>query len=135
MGWRGLRISDGWLREVQRDVLALGSVVFYLLVLGRALVGPFWDLAVPLVVVGAGLAAASPLLKSADLYLTRGGILAVLVTRHYGDVVFGLFAATALMSMTLFAYRLGRSGTAIARGLILGAGLSGVAYALAEWID
>ena len=76
------RGSESWLREIQRDLTALGSVVFYVLVLGRALVGPFWGLAIPLLAMGLALLAVHPRLKGADLYLTRALILAVLVTRH-----------------------------------------------------
>jgi hypothetical protein len=134
-GWR-LRPSETWVREVQRDVLALGGVVFYLLVLGRALVGPFWDLVVQLLVVGVGLLVALPLLRgTTDLYLTRAMVVAVLVTRHYGDVVFGVFAAVAFVSMVVFAFRLDRPRAAIARGLALGAVLSVGAYALAGAVE
>jgi hypothetical protein len=130
-----MRLSESWLREVQRDLMALGSVVFYVLVLGRALVGPYWDLATPLLVVGVALLAVHPLLDRADLYLTRALIVAVLVTRHYGDVVFGLFAAAAFVLMVLSAPSLGRSRSSIVQGLALGFVASGAAFALAEWID
>ena len=130
-----MRVSRSWLREIQRDLMALGSVVFYLLVLGRALVGPYWDLAIPLLVVGVALLAVHPSLKRTDLYLTRSLIVAVLVTRHYGDLVFGLFAAVAFVLMVLSAPGLGRSRSIIVRGLALGVVASAVAFALAEWID
>lgn len=130
-----VRVSESWLREVQRDLMALGSVVFYLLVLGRALVGPYWDLATPLLVVGVALLAIHARLNGADLYLTRALIVAVLVTRHYSDVVFGLFAAAAFVLMVLSATNLGRSRSSIVQGLALGVVASGAAFALAEWID
>jgi hypothetical protein len=130
-----VRVSEQWRREVQRDLMALGSVVFYLLVLGRALVGPYWDLATPLLVVGIGLLVVHPLLRSADLYLARALIVAVLVTRHYGDVVFGLFAGAAFVLMLVSAPALGRSRAAIAQGLAIGVVASGVAFLLAERID
>jgi hypothetical protein len=130
-----VRVSESWLREIQRDLMALGSVVFYLLVLGRALVGPYWDLATPLLVVGVALLAVHPLLNRADLYLTRALIVAVLVTRHYGDLVFGLFGAAAFVLMVLSAPGLGHSRSSIVQGLALGVVASGAAFALAEWID
>ena len=130
-----MRVSDRWLHEVQRDLMALGSVVFYALVLGRALVGPFWDLATPLLVVGVALLAVHVLLSQADLYLTRALIVAVLVTRHYGDIVFAMFASAAFVLMLLSARSLGRSRSSIVQGLALGVVLSGAAYALAEWVD
>jgi hypothetical protein len=130
-----VRVSERWLHEVQRDLMALGSVVFYVLVLGRALVGPFWDLATPLLVVGVALLAVNALLSQADLYLTRALIVAVLVTRHYGDLVFGMFAAAAFVLMVLSAPGLGRSRSSIVQGLALGVVLSVAGYGLAERID
>jgi hypothetical protein len=130
-----VHLSDGWLREAARDLLALGSVVFYVLVLGRALVGPYWDLAVPLAVAGAGRAIAIPVLRSTDLYLTRGLLVAVLVTRHYGDAVFGVFAAVAFVLMVVAAVGLERGRSAVARGVALGAVLSAAGYVLAASID
>ena len=115
-------------------MLALGSIVFYLLVLGRSLIGPFWDLVVPLVVVGVVLLAATPWLRSTDLYLTRGVVVAVLVTQHYGDPVFGAFAGVAVVAMAFFAIRLGHPRAAVGRGLGLGGVLSVVGAVLAWWI-
>jgi hypothetical protein len=86
-------------------------------------------------VVGVVLLAVHALLEGADLYLTRALIVAVLVTRHYGDVVFGLFAAAAFVLMVLSAPHLGRSRSSIAQGLAVGVVASGAAFALAEWID
>lgn len=126
-------MSPQWVREVQRDVLALGSVVFYLLVVGRSLVGPFWDLVVPLLVVAAGLILAYPLLRHIDLYVTRAAVIAVLLTKHYDDDVFGLFAAVAFVALVVFAFQLGRPRATILRGLALGVVLSVAAVALSVW--
>lgn len=128
---RRLRLSQGWIQEVERDVMALGGVVFYVLVVGRALVGPYWDLAVPLLVLGAALLVGYPLLRTTDLYLTRGLVVAVLVSRHYEDPVFATFAAVIYGLMTFFAPRLGHSAPSITRGVALGAAASGVGWVLA----
>jgi len=128
-------VSEGWLREVARDLMALGSVVFYVLVLGRALVGPYWDLAVPLTVAGLALAAATAVLRSTDLYLTRGLLVAVLVTRHYGDVVFGVFAGVAFVLMVAAALLLERGRTAVGRGVVLGVALGAAGYVAAGWFE
>jgi hypothetical protein len=129
------RVRPEWVREVGRDVMALGGVVFYALVLGRALVGPFWDLAIPLAVLGAAFALALPLLRGVDLYLTRALLVAVMVSRHYHDPVFATFAAVAFVAMVVFAIRLGRPVPAVVRGVALGAVASGVAVLMATAID
>jgi len=129
-----VHLSETWVREVERDVLALGGAVFYFLVLGRSLVGPFWDLVVPLLVVAGLLIVALPLLRGTDLYLTRAMVVAVLISRHYDDVVFAIFAAVIFALMVLFAFRLDRPRSAILQGLLLGTVLAVGAYALAGWV-
>jgi len=129
------RLPDGWVREVERDVRALGGVVFYLLVLGRALVGPFWDLAVPLVVIGVALVVAFPWLRAVDLYLTRALVAAVLVSRHYDDPVFASFAAVVFALMVVSAVRLGRPIPDVVRGVAVGAVAAAVGVAIATAID
>jgi hypothetical protein len=128
-------LREGWVQEVQRDVMALGGAVFYARVLGRALVGPYWDLAVPLLVVGVGLLVGYPLLRNTDLYLTRGLLVAVLVSRHYDDLVFAVFATITYVLMTVFAVRLGRSVPAVVRGIALGAAASAGGWVIADLAD
>lgn len=115
--------------------MALGSVVFYVLVLGRSLVGPYWDLVVPLGVAGALMLVGLPVLRSVDLYPTRGVLVGVLVTRHYDDVVFGVFSAVALVLLVASAIDLGRSPRTVWLGLALGVVASAPAFALAGWAE
>ncbi|HEU5084953.1 MAG TPA: hypothetical protein VFU14_16550 [Acidimicrobiales bacterium] len=129
------KLDEAWLREVARDLMALGSVVFYVLVLGRALVGPYWDLATPLAVAGAGLVAGAPLLHGVDLYVARALLVALLVTRHYGDPIFGAFAAVAFALLVLAAVWLGHGAARVAAGVGLGAVLGAAGYVAAGWFD
>lgn len=124
-------MTNGWLRRIERDVMALGSPVFYFLVIGRGLVGPFWDLVVPLVAIGAALMVGQRWLRDADLYLSRGLVLGVLITNHYGDALFGAFAAATFGFMVFAAQDLGRSRRAIVRGVLVGAGGAIIGCALA----
>lgn len=127
----GTRVREGWLHEVQRDVMALGGVVFYVLVIARSLVGPYWDLLVPLLVFGGALLLAYPLLRAVDLYLTRGLLVAVLTSYHYDDPVFAVFAGAIYVVMIGSAIGLGRPRDAIARGVALGVVVSVIGWVLA----
>ena len=123
--------SDGWLERIERDAMALGSPLFYLLVIGRGLVGPFWDLVVPLVVLGLAMTAGHRWLSSTDLYLSRALVLAVLITNHYEDVAFGVFAAAAFGFMLFASLDLGTERRAVRRGVLAGAGAAIVGLGLA----
>ena len=128
---RGAELTDGWLRRVERDVMALGSPVFYILVVGRGLVGPFWGLVIPLVAIGAALIVGHRWLRGADLYLTRGAVLAVLTTNHYGDARFGVFAAAAMGFMVYAARDLGGTRRELLGGSLLGVAAASIGYGLA----
>lgn len=125
------KLSDNWNKEVQRDILALGSPVFYFLTIGRALVGPFWDLFNPLIILAVALFVISRAYPLIDLYIARGLVLAVMITRHYNDILFGLFALVAIVLMVASALNIGKSKPAVKRGIWLGIALSAVGYPLA----
>ncbi len=123
--------GEDWLQNVERDVMALGGVVFYALVVGRSLVGPYWDLVTPLLVLGAVLLAAYPLLRSTDLYLTRALLVGVLVSRHYDDPIFATFTAVIYVLMIVAAVRLGRPHADVTRGVALGVVASTIGWLIA----
>lgn len=124
-------MTQGGLRRIERDVMALGSPVFYLLTIGRGLVGPFWDLVVPLVAIGTALMVGQRWLRDADLYLTRGLVVAVLLTYHYRSVVFGVFAAAVFGFMVVASRDLGSSRGAVVGGVLVGVGGALIGFALA----
>ena len=125
-------MSHGWLRRIERDVMALGSPVFYVLVIGRGLVGPFWDLVVPLVAIGAALMVGQRWLHDADLYLSRGLVVGALTTNHYGDAIFGVFAAAAFGFMVYAAQDLGSSRRAVVVGVLIGLAGAIIGLAMAQ---
>lgn len=129
------RFNKVWNREVQRDILALGSPVFYILTIGRALVGPFWDLLNPLVLIAVILYVLYKTVPAVDFYLARGLILATFITRHYNDLLFGLFAFIAFIGMVAAAVNIGKSKAVVTRGIWLGTALSIVGYPIAVISD
>jgi len=42
-----------WKKEVVRDILAIAGVPFFLIILARALVGPYWDFVYQISIAGA----------------------------------------------------------------------------------
>lgn len=129
------RFKISWNKEIQRDILALGSPVFYFLTVGRALVGPFWDLLNPLIVLAAVVYAVSGVYPLINLYIARGIVLATLVTRHYNDIIFGVFALVALVMMIMAALSINNNKTSVVQGVWLGIVLSLIAYPIAVISD
>ena len=111
-----------------RDFLSIGSWVFYALVLGRSLIEPYWDFALPV------LAAIIPLGLAQrywdhDGYSARGLVLVFFTTRFYADITFGAFAATAYLAL-LYAALQQTTRQAVGRGLLVGVVSVGIGLTL-----
>lgn len=119
-------------KEIQRDILALGSPVFYFLVIARALVGPFWDLANPLVFLAPIVFLLSYFKFPADLYLSRALLMVVVISLHYGDWKFAMFSGLVWSAMIYAALKLGRSPQSIVYGAVLGVALSIAGFFIAQ---
>lgn len=127
--------SNGRFSEIQRDILALGSPVFYFLVIARAFVGPFWDLANPLLFLTPVIFLISYFKVPADLYLSRALLMVVVITMHYGDWKFGVFSGLVWLAMIYAALTLGRPREAVSNGAVLGVVLSFAGAVIANLSD
>jgi hypothetical protein len=124
--------KKNWIEQTARDVIALGSIVFYFLVVGRALVGPFWILLTFLSSAAALLLFIYFIHKDFDSYLARGIILAVGLSYFYGDFIFTLFASVIYVFMIISSYYLENSNIKIVKGIIFGLISTGAGYYTAE---
>jgi len=84
-------MSD-WKKEIARDSIALGSILFYAVVVIRSVIGEHWLFFTQLVVAGVALFLLSQVIKNANMYLARGVILAVFTSLFYNDSLFTIFA-------------------------------------------
>jgi hypothetical protein len=121
-----------WIKETARDIIALGSIVFYFLVVGRALVGPFWVFFTFLCCAAATLLIIYFLHKEFETYIARGIILAIGTSYFYSDLIFTLFAAVVYIIMVVSSSLLGNSIKKIVKGIIFGLISTGVGYLAAE---
>jgi hypothetical protein len=121
-----------WIKETARDIIALGSIVFYFLVVGRALVGPFWVFFTFLCSSAAALLIIYFLHKGFETYIARGIILAIGTSYFYGDMIFTLFASAVYILMVISSSFLGNSIKKIIKGIIFGLISTGVGYLIAE---
>jgi hypothetical protein len=113
-------ISKSWRREIARDLISLGSIVFYSLVAARAFVGPFWSFLTFLCSSALALFLIYLLYKEFELYLARGIILAVGTSFFYRDIIFTLFALTIYILMIFSSFFLENSIQKIIKGIIFG---------------
>lgn len=113
-------------KEIARDILALGSIPLYLIVMARALIGPYWEflgqLAMGLLVV---LALSNFI--NANMHIARGMILTIIVSMFYKDVKFAIFAFILFASMLISTRILKIKTKMVRNALIIGAIAAAVA--------
>lgn len=94
-----MKKGEGWLHGVARDTLALGSIPFYAIVIGRAIVGGYLPFVIQ-VLVGAGVLLLSLFItREANYHLARGLVLVVFTSLFYNAWTFTLFAAVLFICM------------------------------------
>jgi len=118
-------------REAARDFIALGSVIFYVLVVARSIIGPYTLLIYQLLISALVLFVFSMLIREQDGYLARGFVLLVLLSLFYSDDLFSGFATLVFLVMVYSSNYLGSSWNRIFVGLVSGAVSVAVAYSVA----
>ncbi len=113
-------VDKKWISKIARDIIALGSVIFYLLVAARALVGPFWHFFTFLCSAAVILIIIFLLNKDFELYISRGLILAIGTIYFYSDILFTIFASVVYCLMIISSSYLGNKGIKILKGLLVG---------------
>jgi len=109
----------GWKKEIARDSLALGSILFYAIVIIRAIVGEYLPFVYQLVIAIIVLFLLSRVIKG-DQYLARGIILFVFTSLFYNDKMFTIFAFTLLVILIVSLNYLKVKRNVILNGLLLG---------------
>ena len=118
-------------REVARDFIALGSVIFYVLVIVRAIIGPYTLLIYQLLISALVLFVFSMLIREQDGYVARGFVLLVLLSLFYSDDLFSGFTILVFLVIVYSSNYLGTSWNRILTGLVSGAVSVAVGYSVA----
>jgi len=124
--------TTDWRHQTARDILALGSPVFYAIVIARALIGPYEPYLNQLLIAAVLLFAFSLFLKKFDGYVARGLILGVFTSLLYEDVPFAIFTALLYATFIASSAYLKTSLRQILQGICLGAVSTGAGYYLAS---
>lgn len=94
-------------KELARDLLALGSPIFYLLVFARAIVGPYPVFVNQILVAGVLIFLGAAAFRTrVDWYVVRAGILAWTTTLFYAHDGFTIFVLATFIAVMMSAYHL-----------------------------
>ena len=121
-------------KEFFRDIIALGSIVFYLIVLARALIQPYLEFVYQLVISLIVLSLLSFLIKDSDNYLARMLILVIFTSLFYNDKIYTYFVSFIFLLAIYSSYYLENSKEKIIKGLVLGIISSLIGYYLTNLI-
>jgi len=116
------------LREVARDLISFGSVVFFLIILARATIGPYWTFVYQMALAFIILLTLSFLFKNSNMYVARSLILALFTSLFYEDIGFTIFVWAMWILIVLSLIYLKVKVKEVVKGIVLGAFSSAVSY-------
>lgn len=122
-----------WMKEIARDIVALGSPIFFALVLIRTFILPDY------VFLNQFLFAAiifflSIFLFKQNLYSGLGFILTFFIILYYKDLKFGIFTGLIYLALIGSLFYLKKDLKEIIKGVLLGALSTGISYFLVKII-
>ena len=128
-----MKTQNNFRKELARDFLALGSWVFYILVMGRAFIKPYRPFVDQIVIAGIILLIINIILKKDNSYLTRGLILVVFTILFYNDYIFTTFAIVIFLGLIITSYNIDKSKMKILKQIIIGTLITAISYYLATF--
>lgn len=124
-----------WKEEIARDILALGSCIFYALVIARAAIKPYHPFLEQLIIAGLFLIAVNLFTKDCKGYLSRGFVIAFLTTLFYSSLEYTIFVWVIFAGMIASAYYSKYGVRTILIELAVGLAATGLSYYLASIIQ
>ena len=125
--------TNNFKKELARDFLALGSWVFFILVIARALIQPYRPFVDQMIIAGIILILINLIFKDYDGYIAKGLILFFFVSIFYKNNFFTAFVTLTILGLIISSYLSGNSRFKIIKGIIIGAISTLISYYLATY--
>jgi len=113
-------ITKNWKKEIARDIMALGSIPFYFIVMIRAVIGKFSPFLYHLGIALLVLVILSKLTKNSNQHIARGLILLIFTSFFYQAMWYTIFATLLWVTMILSLSYLKVKNKEIVKGIIFG---------------
>ena len=111
--------DDGWLKVLARDVIALGGLPFFVLVLVRVWMLDNTAYFLQFVVAGVIFGLLFLFVKQ-DVYAGLGLIVLVFTSLYYEDFLYSVFGAVAYCLLLVSLFYLGRDWKKVIFGVLIG---------------
>lgn len=125
-------MKTSWLKEVARDLLALGSIPFYFLVVIRAVIGKYNVFVYQMLIAALLIFILYFIIKNSDLHVARSFAALIFTGLFYKEMLFTAFASLVWVLLLVSAYYLKRSIGLVFRGIVIGGISSLIGYYLAS---
>ena len=123
-------MKKDWKYEIARDSMAFGSILFYLIVIVRSLIGEYLVFVYQLLIALAILILSSFIIKDTNHHLARAFVVVVFTSIFYKDNLFTFFAALLWVFMIGSAFYIKEKKESIIKGTILGIIATVISYYL-----
>ncbi|MCH8067196.1 MAG: hypothetical protein IIC69_01285 [Nanoarchaeota archaeon] len=123
-------MKKDWKYELARDSMAFGSILFYLIVLVRSLIGEYLVFVYQLLIALAILILSSFIIKDTNHHLARAFVVVVFTSIFYKDTFFTIFAFLLFIIMIGSAFYMKLNKKSIYKGTILGIIATVISYYL-----
>ncbi|MEM4282659.1 MAG: hypothetical protein QXU88_02445 [Candidatus Woesearchaeota archaeon] len=117
-------------KELYRDLLAIGSLPFYGLVIVRAIIGNYWLTVWQLVLALALIHFSTFFMKRANIHVGMAISLATFTSLFYGSKTYTAFAAITAALVAYASAKLNYRGQSVGYGILSGAVATLIAYLL-----
>ena len=123
-------MGENFKKELSRDFLALGSWVFFLLIIGRILVLPYrWPYLDNIIGIGLFILILEFTFKNKiDYYVSRAVVLAYFTSIFYENYNYNIFVSIAFVGLFVSSWYLGKDWKRSVFGLLLGMILIGLSF-------
>ncbi|MAG15676.1 hypothetical protein CMO88_01300 [Candidatus Woesearchaeota archaeon] len=125
---KNLFLTMKWKKEIARDILALGGLPFYFIVLIRAIIGDYNLFVYQLLMAIAVLYILYFFVKQANLHIARGFIVSAFTSLFYKEIIFTVFAFFLWLAALASLFYLKTKPANIVKGIIIGIISAVVAY-------
>ncbi|MBS3114149.1 hypothetical protein J4448_03535 [Candidatus Woesearchaeota archaeon] len=117
-----------WLKEIARDLLALGSIPFYFLVVIRAVIGKYNVFVYEMVIAAAAMFILYFIIKNSNLHVARAFVAVIFTSFFYKETIYTVFASIIFVLLLISAYYIKRKIGFVVRGIVIGIISSLVGY-------
>lgn len=125
-----ITLSGNVKEVVARDLIALGGLPFYFLIIVRASIGDYPYFLSHVVIALPAVYLFSRIVTGTNLHIARALILVVFTSLFYEDLPFTVFTSLVWILMILSLYYLKVRGSEIAKGIVAGAVSVAISYLL-----